>query len=140
MTPLVAGLALLVAAPATKDPPKKDPPSLVGVWIGETGIKGGKPSPPEEASMDFGKDGKLVFKEKGRELPGTFTTDAKASPAQLDFTLGAGGQSISLLRIYKIDGDTLTICFAFMGDRPTKFESPDGSMTMLITLKRAKKD
>jgi uncharacterized protein (TIGR03067 family) len=140
MTPLLAGLACLVAAPAAKDPPKKEPPTLVGMWIGETGIKGGKPSPPEDASMEFGKDGTLVFKEKGREIAGSYKTDAKASPARLDFTLGAGGQNISLQGIYKIDGDTLTICFTFMGDRPTKFESPDGSMTMLITLKRPKKD
>jgi uncharacterized protein (TIGR03067 family) len=140
MNPLVLALAVVVAAPATKDPPKKEPPSLVGVWIGETGIKGGKPSPPEDASMEFSKDGTLVFKEKGKEIPGSYKLDAKASPAQLDLTLSAGGQNISLPGIYKIDADTLTICCTFMGDRPTKFESPEGSMTLLITLKRAKKD
>jgi uncharacterized protein (TIGR03067 family) len=140
MTPLVAGVALLVAAPGAKDPPKKDPPSLIGVWIGETGIKGGKPSPPEDASMEFTKDGSLVFKEKGKDITGSYKLDVKKNPAELDITLGAGGQSFSLPGIYKIEGDTLTICFTFMGDRPAKFESPDGSMNMLITLKRAKKD
>jgi uncharacterized protein (TIGR03067 family) len=140
MTPMLLGLALTLSAPATKDPPKKDLPSLVGSWIGETGIKGGKPSPPEDASMEFSKDGTLIFKEKGKEIPGSYKMDATPFPAQLDLTLGAGGQNISFPGIYKIDGDTLTICFTFMGDRPTKFESPDGSKTMLITLKRAKKD
>lgn len=140
MTPLLVGLTLVFGAPGAKDPPKKDSPSLIGVWIGETGIKGGKPSPPDSVSMEFEKDGTLTFKEKIKAITGSYKADAKASPAQLDLTLGAGGQMISFLGIFKIEGDTLTICFTFMGDRPTKFESPDGSMTMLITLKRAKKD
>lgn len=140
MTPLILGLTLVIGAPGAKDPPKKDPPSIVGVWIGEAGLQGGKPKPPEDASMEFTKDGNLVFKEKGREIAGSYKLDAKKTPAELDLTLGAGGQNLSLPGIYKIDGDTLTICFTFMGERPTKFESPAGSMNMLITLKRAKKD
>jgi uncharacterized protein (TIGR03067 family) len=139
MNMLIAGLAIIVAAPGAKDPPKKEPPSLVGVWIGESGIKGGMPSPPEDASMEFTKDGKLTFKEKGKEIPGTYKTDAKKSPNELDIELSAGGMNLSLPGIYKIEGDTLTICFAFMGERPSKFESPAGSMIMLITLKREKK-
>ena len=39
------------------------------------------------------------------------------------------------------DGDTLTICLSDKGstDRPTNFESPEGTNIMLITLKRIKK-
>ena len=44
---------------------------------------------------------------------------------------------------YKLDGDTLILCFARAkgdSDRPAKFDSPEGSNVMLMTLKRAKKD
>ena len=41
--------------------------------------------------------------------------------------------------IYEIDGDSLKICFAIEGERPKKFESAEGSTTMLIVLKRIKK-
>ena len=42
----------------------------------------------------------------------------------------------------KVDGDTLTLAFARGAPgaaRPTKFESPEGSEIMVMTLKRAKK-
>ena len=54
--------------------------------------------------------------------------------------LEGGGMSIKMLGIFKLEGDTLKICLAFMGDRPTKLESPDGSLTVLLTLKRTKKE
>jgi uncharacterized protein (TIGR03067 family) len=137
MNTLLLGLALAIGAPGAKD--TKDPPSLIGNWIGESGIKGGKPSPPEGAMMEFTKEGTMVLKERDKVIPGTYKTDAKKTPGELDISISAGGQNLSLPGIYKIDGDTLTICFAFGGDRPKKFESPEGSATTLITLKREKK-
>jgi hypothetical protein len=42
--------------------------------------------------------------------------------------------------IYKIDGDTLTMCLSPTGERPAKFESTAGGQTILMTFKRMKKD
>jgi hypothetical protein len=34
----------------------------------------------------------------------------------------------------------LTICMSPMGERPTKFESPAGGQTIIMTFKKLKKD
>jgi uncharacterized protein (TIGR03067 family) len=138
MTPVLI-LALTVAAPAAKDPPKKDEPALVGNWVAESAIKGGRPDRnPSDATMEFTPDGKVVLKERGKDITGTYTTDPKKDPAELDLTLEGGGMSIHMPGVFKVEKDTLTLCLVFMGERPKKFESPDGSMTLLLTLKRAK--
>ena len=42
--------------------------------------------------------------------------------------------------IYELDGDTLKICYTLEGkDRPAGFESKEGTETLLVTYKRAKK-
>lgn len=141
MTPLIAGLALLVAAPATKDPPKKEPPSLIGVWNIESAVKGGKADAADaEGSIEFTKDGNAILKERGKAINATYKIDAKKNPAELDLTLSERGMSITMNGIYKFDGESLIICLTFMGERPTKFESPEKAMTVLLTLKRPKKD
>lgn len=132
-------LTLVVSAPAAKEPPKKDAPTIAGHWTAESGIKGGRPDQnPTEASLEFAAEGKLVLKERGREITGSYTTDAKKDPAELDITLSAGGMTMTMRAIFKIEKDTLTICMVPEGDRPKKFESPEGSVSMLLTLKRSK--
>jgi uncharacterized protein (TIGR03067 family) len=140
MTPLFLGLALAVAAPAPKEAPKKDAPTLVGVWKVESSIKGGQRSNPEDWTMEFTADGKMIMKEAGRDINGTYTSDPKKDPAEIDLTLEGGGQMITMHGIYRFEGDTMMMCLTFMGERPTKFESPDGGNCVLVTFKRAKKD
>jgi uncharacterized protein (TIGR03067 family) len=138
MTPILV-LALTVGAPGAKDPPKKDGPTLVGLWAAESAIKNGRPdNNPTDATLEFTADGKVTLKEKGRDITGTYTTDPKKAPADLDLNLSAGGMSVTMPGIFKIEKDTLTICLTPTGDRPTKFESVEGSNHMLLTLKRTK--
>jgi len=139
----VVGLALVVAAPGAKDAPKKDPPSIVGEWVGESGIRGGKPdNPPSGTTITFTKDGKVLMKEGGddKSHETTYTADPKKDPAEIDIVPPAGEKGPAMVGIYKIEGDTLTLCFSTGGDRPKAFESPAGSQVMLVTCKRAKKD
>jgi uncharacterized protein (TIGR03067 family) len=97
--------------------------------------------------LTFTDDGKLVIKEGGREKPegATYKVDAKKTPAEIDLIPPPGKKDPVMQGIFKIEGDTLTICFmgaeagGAAAPRPTKFESPEGSMSMLIVLKRAKK-
>ena len=81
-------LAVVVAAPAKKDPPAKEPASLVGDWVGETTVAAGmvKPAPEGGITFTFTADGKLIVREGNRDKPedGTYTADPKKKPAEID--------------------------------------------------------
>ena len=142
-TTLLVGLAIAVGAPTKKDPPAKDPPTLVGEWLGESGVRGGKPeNPPPGTSLTFTADGKVMFKEGGDAKPeeGSYKSDPKKTPGEIDITPPDAPKGEMLRGIYKIEGDTLTMCFSLRGERPTEFASPPGTEVMLITCKRAKKE
>jgi uncharacterized protein (TIGR03067 family) len=137
------GLAVAVAAPAAKDAPKKEPPSLVGEWAAESGVQGGKPdNPPPGTTITFTADGKAIMKEGKRERgeDATYKSDPKKNPSEIDLMPPSADKGPNILGIYKIEGDTLTMCISMEGERPKEFASPAGSRVMLITCKRVKKD
>jgi uncharacterized protein (TIGR03067 family) len=147
MNAVLLGLALTLGAPATKDAPKKDPPTIVGEWVGEKAITGGKekPVPDGGISFNFTDDGKLVVKEGTRGdaasyKTGSYKIDAKKNPAEIDIIPPPDKKEPTIQGIFKIEGDTLTICIGHDTARPTKFESAEGAKTMLMILKRAKKE
>lgn len=146
---LLIGLALTVAAPAPKETPKKEAPGIVGSWSLEKAEFGGMVLPPGagpgpgDLSLTFNADGTIIASKGGKpEQDNTrYTHDAKKSPAEIDITEGRGGGKDMIIKgIYKIDGETLTLCMTPMGDRPTKFESAAGGQTIIMTFKRMKKD
>jgi hypothetical protein len=59
------------------------------------------------------------------------------APAEIDLVPDAAVKETTMLGIFKLDGDTLTLVYA-AGERPKKFESPGFTQTWLIVLKRAK--
>ena len=140
MTPALLALAVLVAAPAGKDPPKKDGPTLVGEWAIESAVDNGKPdNPPPGATWTFTADRKSVLKFGGLVgLDTTYEADPTRAPATVD--VAAGPQGKALKGIYQVEKDTLTLCLVEGDrDRPTAFASPAGSKVVLITLTRVKK-
>jgi uncharacterized protein (TIGR03067 family) len=142
MYSLVFGLVIIVAAPAPKEAPKKDPPSILGEWIPESIIMAGQPD-KIEAGMSFTltKEGKCLVKEGAAEEPEAmeYTIDAKKEPAHIDLKEPEVNGAVTR-GIYKIVGDTLIICLSMKGERPSKFASTADSATILVTLKRAKKN
>jgi uncharacterized protein (TIGR03067 family) len=144
MTTALLALALVVAAPAPKDKDtKKDGPAFVGEWVGVKAEVAGIPLPATvgEMRMEFKANGKVMLKDGDKAAEeGSYTADPKKDPAEIDLTPPpTGGKAETLVGIYKVEGDTLTLCLAVAGVRPTSFESPAGSANMLLTFKRAKK-
>jgi uncharacterized protein (TIGR03067 family) len=143
MNALLIGLVIALGAPAPKEAPEKEPASLLGEWVGESGLKGGKPDkPPPGTTITFAADGKVILKEgrAGKAEEATYKADPKKDPPEIDLFPPVTEKESPLLGIYKIEGDTLTICLAKDGERPKTFASPAGSKVMLITCKRAKKE
>src|SRR5262245_42964237 len=138
---LFAGLALLAAAPALKDPPPKSA-AIEGEWTIETALVGGK---PDEAIQLNPIDKIVITSNRWTVIGGgkptyetSFRLDPRQNPAQLDF--GSPGQDgVTTGAIFKLNGDSLVICYVLEGERPAKFECPSGSSVRMITLKRLKK-
>jgi uncharacterized protein (TIGR03067 family) len=65
--------------------------------------------------------------------------DPTTSPARMDLALKWMGKGDKRLAIYKVDGDTLTICWG--KTRPTKFKADDrdGGGSCLAVFKRIKR-
>jgi uncharacterized protein (TIGR03067 family) len=135
------GVVLAVGAPGEKD--KKEGPSIVGEWDGVKAVRGGqeRPNPEGGVVVTFSADGKITIVEGGKpkDEQGSYKVDTKKNPAEIDVT--APKEEGTYPGIFKIEGDTLTVCLGDKGstERPTKFESPDGSKILLLTFKRAKK-
>jgi uncharacterized protein (TIGR03067 family) len=84
----------------------------------------------------------FAVRAEGRVLQeGTGTFDDTKTPKEFDGTVtGGGGKGQKWLGIYKIDGDTVTICVDPSGKkRPTEFKAEKGSGYFLNVHTRVKK-
>jgi len=139
---LPAWVVFVTAAGAAE----KDVEHIQGTWTAESLILDGN---------DFYADGKskvrLVFKgekvtvegndEVRKETSGfSFKLDQTTTPRLIDIKITDGEQKDTLVEgIYELKGDELKICVRIGGkERPTKFESPEGSNLVLVVLKRQK--
>jgi uncharacterized protein (TIGR03067 family) len=142
MNALFVGLSLVAAAPGLKDPAAK-PPTVEGEWTVESSLLGGKSDGVvEDHPIDkiiITTDKWMVIRGGVDSNPSNLVVDSKQNPPHLDLTL-PGRAGTATKGIYKLDGDTLVLCYVLGGDeRPTKFESPPNSNVRMMTLKRLKK-
>ena len=132
---------------------KEDKDALQGTWVAESGVSMGESIKElEGAVFTFSGDTFKIKPKEGDVVPtGSYKTDNSKSPKQIDMiTKGPGGKDMTALSIYKIDGDTLTICAGAssssttvnpdgtesepvitQGPRPTAFDSKKGVMIVL---------
>jgi uncharacterized protein (TIGR03067 family) len=138
---LLLAAGLLGAAPKD-DAGKKDLARMQGDWAGEKYVTNGYQVEDDEAQALFRTvkgNAYTVFRFSKALGKGTFTLDAGKTPRAIDLT-PAGGKTKPILGIYKIEGDTLTICYAQPGKpRPAKFAAEEGSGHTLTVWTREKK-
>ena len=143
---LLLSIALAVAAPGVKDPPKKkDLPTVHGEWTVESIMIGGMVLPRQQAggldTFQFSPDGTMTVRTSAGGVPknetGRYKLDETKNPAEIDLVPDAAANEPTMLGIFKFEGDTLTLC---VGEkRPAKFETVAGELSIIVTLKRAPK-
>jgi uncharacterized protein (TIGR03067 family) len=112
-------------------------PALAGTWKVTEFVDQGKPLTAEDAAkfsltidkntFRFVRDGKTLIRR------GQLVAGAAGATKHLDRYATDG----SVRGIFKLDGDTLTWCYA-PGERPTAFAGDEKTKTTLLVLKREK--
>jgi uncharacterized protein (TIGR03067 family) len=142
---VVALSSMTVAAPGSKEVPKKEDPGLIGEWEmvdAKNGVeKVGQGQPVRVYRFDA--DGTFQGFENGKKdgEPGKFKHDPNVDPPTLDFNSPSPGPKQPLVPgIYRVDRDRLTICIPYPGGnpRPTVFDAQPGSRRILFEFKRLK--
>ncbi len=131
-----------LTAPVLKDgkDDKSDLKKLEGEWIIDSWVQLGQPI-AIKGTWSF-KDEKYSLNQGGALEEGTVKLDKAKKPPIFDLAITAGTcEGKDQPGIYKLDGDTLTLCLAWPGttDRPADFESTADNRFILIKLKRDKK-
>jgi uncharacterized protein (TIGR03067 family) len=135
MTPTL--LAVIAATLLAADPPKAngktDTEKIQGVWTVVGGEVGGKPLKDAQATLTFEGNDVYFTRRDGLTNHATYTLDPTKTPKQTDWK-SAGN---TILGIYELDGEQLTVCITSTSERPKEFKAPD-EKTTLFKLKYAR--
>ena len=99
--------------------------ALEGAWVYEKLTSAGQAVPKEDFHHEVHfkspnqliRKGITVGKVTGRDRADVITLDSSKKPAHMDMTRTVRGKTETVLAIYKIEGDLLTICFLRGADR-----------------------
>jgi uncharacterized protein (TIGR03067 family) len=133
-------VVLVMAAPAPAEDKKKDEDKIQGNWTVVSRESMGRKTPEKElkALKVTIKDDTITIDDSKKKEKYTYKLDPSKKPKTID--LFNTGKKDTTLAIYKLDNDTLSVCWSEdLAKRPTKFASDEESGQRMIVLKRAKK-
>src|SRR5262245_40341031 len=134
-------LAVVLAAPL--DPPKL-PKELAGAWVLQRTENNGVVTTANEGDpksrLTFSEPNKGLFQAGDVKIELTVKVNTAMKPALIDVTILGPDNKQTLEGIWKVEGDTLTICLCppDKKERPTEFQAGDGTGLLLFTFKRDK--
>jgi RNA polymerase sigma factor (sigma-70 family) len=126
---------------AAREVAVKDQEKILGTWAYVSVEANGKkvPEAVKDARLTFAAESKFTaINRKGEKMGGTYKLDPARKPKQITTTNDKGKTHLG---IYKLEGDTLTICIHQEdgADRPTEFATKKGTKIVLVVLEREKK-
>lgn len=127
---------------SAQDEPEFDLSVLEGTWKPLSGMIAGQPLP--KATLD-GMTLKLdatsyLLETNGLSDAGKLSFDVSKTPKEIDI-VGEEGPNAgrTILAIFKIDANRLTICYTIDGaERPKEFAAPKDSQILLLEYERQK--
>ena len=146
---LAAGMSLAAASPESAIEKEKE--KLVGTWnVASVQVEGRRfPAEGLQGFQFIFTADSLTRKQGGKAESGAgYRLDPSKSPKWIDMTGVTDGKERSVPGLYKLDGDTLTLCFRAdykkLGTinetqkRPQKLDGGEGSEQVLMILTREK--
>jgi uncharacterized protein (TIGR03067 family) len=132
------GLSIQTVSAQNKEQADKELALIQGSWqVTSFTEDGNKKDESETANVQLViKGNALTLVGMGDDKQATIKIDSSKKPKQIDiFPEGGGPEKIAC--IYELTADTLKVCGAADGPRPTEFKSEAGSNTVLVQFKRA---
>ena len=116
--------------------------ALIGTWTIDKAELGGVNVLEHLKPLDFDiKQGGKYTAKHGEEVDnGAFTIDPSKAPKQMNIKpTGGPNKGKSVKSIYKLDGDTITVCYDLSGlERPVSFASKPNTTLYLAVYTRKK--
>jgi RNA polymerase sigma factor (sigma-70 family) len=136
-------LLWLLRAPAGGDVrPPSDAERVRGVWKMINMEIGGQANPPGNTRMVFDDGQCQLIDDGGQVLRMSFQLDPTRTPPAIDLEYYLNNNQVIGRGIYRLESDTLRICYSFQSKtpppRPSQFATRAGFREMLFTLQREK--